>query len=538
LDGQTNPCTQTHTVKLCRWIGIFASIFFFSAGQPFISRLGIQNDEALFASPVFEPRTAVYSFHIGRFQIPLMEMSYLGCLKTLIYRPIFRLFGVGAYAVREPALIMGATSIWLFFLLLRRVAGFRAACIGCCLLAADSLYLLTTCFDWGPVALQHLLVVGGILLLMRFYQTMSSVSLAAGCFLLGLALWDKALAVWMLGGVGIAGIVVFPRQIYAVTGWRRAVISLTALTLGALPLVLYNVHTNLATLRENTQWDLSELSKKAHILAETARGGALLGYFTAEDRDTPSPKQPAGFLQKASAGMAKIDGDGSSGWMLWAFFAAVLLSPLAGWTGMRAVAFLLIAMAVAWIQMAANPQTGGSVHHTILLWPWPQAVIAISLAGASRRLGRFGVPALAAAVALVCGSCLLVTNEYYTKMVRNGGAPTWSAAVFPLAKELQRTGAAHVFCTDWGIFDSIMLLDRNRPEVLNGVGTEKNPADLNWALNDPANVFVGHSKEAESFVGVNENLIAAAEKLGYRQDAVETIADGYGRNIFTIYRFR
>ena len=99
------------------------------------------------------------------------------------------------------------------------MAGLRAACIGCCLLAADSLYLLTTCFDWGPVALQHLLVVGGVLLLMRFYQTLSSLSLAAGFFLLGLALWDKALGMWMLSGLGIAGILIFQREIWAVTGF-------------------------------------------------------------------------------------------------------------------------------------------------------------------------------------------------------------------------------------------------------------------------------------------------------------------------------
>lgn len=536
--GKNIPCIPNRTVKLCNWVGLFAAIFFFLAGQPFVARLGIQNDEALFATPIFEPRAALYSSHIGSFQIPLMQMSYLGCLKSLIYWPIFRLFGVGAYAVREPALIMGAASVWLFYLLLRRMVGLRAACIGCCLLAADSLYLLTTCFDWGPVALQHLLLVGGVLLLMRFYQTKASVWLAAGFFLLGLALWDKALAMWMLGGLGVAGILVFPRQIYAVTGFRRALISLTALALGALPLVIYNLHTNLATLRDNTRWDTSELSKKARLLAETARGGALLGYFNADDRQTPTPKQPAGFLEKISASAARFDGDASSGWMLYAFFAAVLLSPLAGWNGIRAVAFLLIAMAVAWIQMAANPHTGGSVHHTILLWPWPQAAIAISLAGVSRRMGRFGVPAMAAAVALVCASCLMVTNEYYTKIVRNGGAPTWSSAVFPLAESLQHTGAAHVFCTDWGIFDSLVLLNRNRPEVMNGIGTENNPTDLKWALNDPANLFVGHSREAESFVGVNENLVAAAEKLGYRQDAIQTIGDAYGRNIFIIYRFR
>lgn len=515
---------------------MFASIFFVLAGQPFVARLGIQNDEALFATPVFEPRAALYSWHIGHFEIPFMQMSYLGCLKTLLYRPIFHLLGTGVYAIREPALLMGAASVWLFYLLLWRTAGLFAACIGCWLLAADSLYLLTTCFDWGPVALQHLLVVGGVLLLMRFYQTMSSVWLAAGFFLLGLALWDKALAAWMLGGLGIAGISIFPRQIWAVTGFRRVVVSLTALALGALPLIVYNANTRLATFRENAGWDASELSNKAHVLAETARGGILLGFLNADDRNTPVPKQPAGFLEKASAAIADLDENASSGWTFYAFFAAVLLAPLAGWNAFRTVAFLVLAMAVAWIQMAFNPHTGGSVHHTILLWPWPQAAIAISFAGVVRRMRRFGVPAVAAVVALVCISCLLVTNEYYTKMVRNGGVPTWSAAVFPLADQLRHTGAAYVFCTDWGIFDSVMLLNRDRPPVRNGIGADEDPTDLKWALSDPSNVFVGHAKEAEVFVGVNRKLIEAAGKLGYRRDLLATIPDGYGRMIFEVYR--
>ena len=83
-----------------------------------------------------------------------------------------------------------------------------------------------------------------------------------------------------------------------------------------------------------------------------------------------------------------------------------------------------------------------------------------------------------------------------------------------------------------------MLLNRNRPPVMNGIGAEKDPADLQWALSDPANVFVGHVKDAEAFVGVNENLIDAAEKLGYRQQIIRIIDDGFGRNVFTVYRFR
>src|SRR5262249_42155200 len=151
--------------------------------------------------------------NVGHSRIPLMLMTYLGTLKSWIYRPIFHILGTSIWVIRLPMLLAGAASVWLFYLLIRRVAGGRAGMVGCSLLAADSLYLLTVCFDWGPVALQHLLLVSGLLLLVRFYQTKSHRSLGWGWALLGLAMWDKALAIWMLAGIGIAGIVVLKKEI-------------------------------------------------------------------------------------------------------------------------------------------------------------------------------------------------------------------------------------------------------------------------------------------------------------------------------------
>src|ERR1035437_2924392 len=134
-----------------------ACLLFFVTGSAFVSHLGLQNDESLFANGIFKPYAVVYTYPWGRAGLPVMLMSYLGALKSWIYRPIFELFGTGASAVRVPMVLAGVASVWLFYLLLRRAAGERAALFGCGLLAADSLYLLTTCFDWGPVALQHLL---------------------------------------------------------------------------------------------------------------------------------------------------------------------------------------------------------------------------------------------------------------------------------------------------------------------------------------------------------------------------------------------
>ena len=46
----------------------------------------------------------------------------------------------------------------------------RAALFGTALLATDASYLLTVRWDWGPVALQHLCLIGGVLAIVRFWQ--------------------------------------------------------------------------------------------------------------------------------------------------------------------------------------------------------------------------------------------------------------------------------------------------------------------------------------------------------------------------------
>jgi Dolichyl-phosphate-mannose-protein mannosyltransferase len=522
----------------CVAAAILASIFFFLAGQPFIPLLGIQNDEALFAGAIYEPFEALYAWPLPHHQqIPLMLMSYLGCLKTLIYIPIFKLFGNGPYAVREPALIFGAASVWLFFLLLRRIAGNRAGLVGCWLLAADSLYLLTSCYDWGPVALQHLLILAGALLLVRFFQTTSSLSLALGFLLFGLALWDKALALWILSGFATAGFLTFPRQIFAVASFRRLLISFAALALGAAPLISYNLHAHLATIRENTTIDTGALITKFHLLTETVRGGMLLGFLNAPDQTTPAPHRPRGLLQTASARLSSFAGDPSSDWLLVAFVSAVVLAPLAGGPALRIVTFFLIAIPVAWLQMALNSHTGGTVHHAILLWPWPEAVIAISFVGVSRRLGRFGAPGLAIATVLVVLSSLAVTNEYYAKIVRNGGSPTWSAAVFPLAESLKDSRAAYAFCTDWGILESVGLLTAWHPVMRNGILGEEESAALTYMVSDPGHIILAHVPEAEQFPGVNERVVERAAKLGYTKQSIRIVGDGFGRNLFEVYRF-
>ena len=510
------------------WLAAAACLFFLLAGQAFVPLLGIEDDESLFAAPLLAPRAWHFAIKSGPLRIPLMVMSYIGTLKTLLYSLIFRLARPGVWSAREPMLIAGAASVWLFYLLLRRTAGPRAALLGAALLATDACYLLTSVFDWGPVALQHLLLLGGLYLLVRFAQQGGERALAGGFFLFGLAMWDKALAVWMLSGLAVAAAVVFGRPIARLVTRRRVAAAALWFLLGALPLLIFNAKTHWSTFRGNVKRDTTAdaFAGKARMLMNTVNGQGLFGYLTDEDWQTPRP-------HAAAAGLAEAAGNPRHTLMFYACLLALLVAPLAGARALRTVVFCLIALAVAWIQMALTANTGGSVHHTILLWPLPLWIVAVSLTGAAERLGRAAAPALAAMALLLAGSNLLVLDEYHTMMARDGGSVSWSDAIFPLTERLQAAPAPAVFCVDWGIQDSLRLLGRGSVPTYDLTGPLDNPA----VLADPANLFIGRTRELEVFQGNGDRLQRSAAAAGYRREIAAAIPDSFGRPTFELYRF-
>jgi hypothetical protein len=230
--------------------------------------------------------------------------------------------------------------------------------------------------------------------------------------------------------------------------------------------------------------------------------------------------------------------------LLYAFVLALLLAPLARGHALRAILFALLAMAIAWAQMAVTAGAGGSVHHAILLWPHPQVIIAISFAAASRHLRAAGIPALAVVLALLMVSGLLVTNEYRALIVRNGGSSNWTDAIFPLAGYLKRVPADNVFCMDWGMMDSLRLLSSGKLPLRVGTDPINKPslddADRQYlaqTLSAPGQLFINHTKNFEFFPGINDKLVVYAANAGYRRDVMAVISDSHGRPVYEVYRF-
>lgn len=509
---------------------------FLLLGTIFLPYAGIENDEVAFVSPIYF-RAAESSLVLGHHLFPLMIQSYAGTLKTVLYWPLIRNLPPSIFLVRFPMVLAGALTIFLFYEFASTVAGPLAALIGTVLLATDAIYLLTTTIDWGPVALQHLLMVAGCLAIVRHRP-------AWGFFLFGLAMWDKAVYVWALSGLtaGIAAVCI-PQVRRYIPDRKTAMLAAAAFLIGASPFLYYNVSRPNATLSSNGHVSLADLSQKLTELRAAADGSGLFGYLVS-DETSPQPK-PAYTPQGRAAGWIRDHtGPHNSSYFWYAMLLSGLAAPL-WWRSpsRRAAIFSIVFCVVTFAAMALTKGAGGAIHHTVLLWPFPQLLVGVALASIRPQ---WLCATVAAALVL---SNLLVVNQYLVQFERNGAAGAFTDALNPLSMALTDAGSnpAHdaVYAIDWGIFDNLMYLHRARLELHPSAGpfvsatpSADDQKEIMAMLRDPHALFVDHVPAQEAFAGVGEHLKTFATAAGYEQGPVQAILDSNGRPVFELYRYQ
>jgi len=519
---------------------VASSLFFFCLGLIFFRYPGLQNDELLFAATVFRRSASVYVLPIGR-GLPLMALSYLGTLKSWVWGPLLR-YSVSEATVRLPAVLLGALTVLLTYWLVERMHSRRAAVVATCILATDASFFLTTCFDWGPVAFQHVFLVTGLLLVVRFAENGGRSFLFFGFFAFGLGLWDKALFVWILSGLAVAAVAIYAREVFAHLSMRHVALSLAGLVAGASPLIVYNIAEPLVTFRSNSHFALDEVGGKFHMLRLTLGGAGLQGYLTNLDT-APRPREAGNVVERASLKLRSLTGAHPISYQEEAMAAAVLLLPILFRTKARRILlFLTIAFFVAWIQMAITQGAGGAVHHSILLWPLPAMFIGIAWAEASVAAGRVGPWLLALVTLVIAGSNVVALNEYLYAFLRNGAHGSWSDGVRPLVRNLAEARPHRVVVYDWGI--SIPLEVMTKEKILPQWGDDPMfPDSISAAerkfrmdkLEDPGAVWVGYTDGNEQFPGINARIAASLRAAGFEKGQVAIVADSGGRPMYQLF---
>ncbi len=533
---------------------VVCCILFFLLGCAFAPLAGFQTDEVIFASGIYDPGSIPYSAKAFHKKLPLMLMPYMGAPKAWLYAPILAVCRPSAYSVRIPVLLLASITILLFFLFMRSTVGDWAAVIGTALLATDPNFLLTTCFDWGPVALQHFLLVAGVLALLPGGCVQSPSRLALAFFLFGLGTWDKVVLAWPLIALAVALTIVFPRSVAGVLSRGRVTLAAIWFCLGCLPLLVYNVARPLSTLRTKV-WVPGSLLSQFCFLRLTFEGGLLFGWLNFTDTG-PHPAA-RGMLQAASAWLSTAFRHPQHT-MLWpAFLIALLITPILRFTERRAspdgvrpahkcLLVAIIAMIVSWALMVYPYNSAGGLQHTVLLWPLPQFIIGTAFAGISGRFQRHAALAVTMVVAFLLLVNLLVVNEYYKELATKGPTVQWTDASYDLTDRLERLAPRHVVLTDWGLLNTIRLLDRGKLHLVDlrfllnnrqpfPVGDE---TILRYWLSQPGTIVVGHTQGNEIKSGVNANLSAFTRDNNYQKEMLNLVYDRNGRAIFEVFSLR
>ena len=148
----------------------------------------------------------------------------------------------------------------------------------------------------------------------------------------------------------------------------------------------YNVVSNFDTFRSNSSFLLSQFPSRLHALRITWDGEILWDYMVHAPWAAGAAREPETTLEDISDTVHSVVGVRYHyhNEMEPAFWVGLALVPLLWLTrARRTLLFCLIAMLVAWIQMAITKDAGLGAHHVSLLWPLPQWFLAVAFVQAA-----------------------------------------------------------------------------------------------------------------------------------------------------------
>lgn len=150
----------------------------------FIGLPGLYYDEVIFMDSATPGKISApfYAWNLGKIQIPVMILPYLGALKAYFYTPLLFIFYPSPALIRLPAILFGLGALLFSFFFLRQLLGNKIALIATYLVAMDPSYIFQTRLDWGPVALMLFFKMGALFLAsLCGSKTIDSFS-GRGCF--------------------------------------------------------------------------------------------------------------------------------------------------------------------------------------------------------------------------------------------------------------------------------------------------------------------------------------------------------------------
>lgn len=501
---------------------------FILMGLLFLPRLGFEYDEVMFVPLIFHPERSLFAARISHHLVPLMQMSYIGAVKTWAYWPLLKLVRAGAYAVRLPMLLLAGITILILAETLRRRASVRAGIFTAALAATDVSFLLASTFDWGPVVIQNFLLAVALHCILCRRQRVAGLSSAA--FALGLALWDKAIFLWILIGLCLSGLMFGFRVLRREASLNKVLAGVVAFSVAVSPLIVYNVKRRNQTLGSNAHFTFAEIGPKFTFLQIALNGQAFHQFFA----DQSAPIEPGDGHGNAPVSFLP----NPSSWRFLAFsFLLIAGIACARPENRRLIVWLFFAVLLAWLQSAMTKGAAVFVHHVVIFYPALFLALGFAAEEIAFRIRGAGSAFLAIAGVLLCTAGLNTVRVQFRNLQHFSPTTFWTNADLPLARYLAAHSSQQILVADWGIATQVDT------RTAGSLGTEEISFGLKdgnctrqqaqqWARS--GSLIVLHTPNHEMFPDQRGKLAELAKASGLAVMPVTTIADNAGHLMFEI----
>jgi hypothetical protein len=592
LDLATDRFDSPRTAWMTRVVGLpwsllVVGLLFIIFGLARLDLPGPYPDEVIQAAPAARLAAGVVlpsvtegpaivdgNFILFHHTFPLVMISYLGPVKTYLLAAVFSLFGATVPVMRATTVIVGYGGICFLYLFGRIATGRIGAELATVLVGSDPSFLVSARDDWGPVVIGFALKMLGLYFLARWYRSPRSVlaPLIAGLSF-GIGLSHKADFAWfLLAGLPVGLIFYqFHRKMMSVQG----LVALAGLTVGALPLISFNLVTGGRTwtgaglnlvdaLRPFVQstsplpglWTFLApfLWNRGILLLKVLNGQAISAFIAGSGNSS----------RLLDLAQAKLDAEIGL-YVMAIIFAAILLMRSGSYRQWRPAVALILATVGIFFQIVVTPAASGP-HHSLAVYPFPQLTIAYGFAelamfartalgrgrqnarawivGSSRLLMAQRTLVVFAGLAAGLISFVLAVScfqlvQFQANLARTGGAGYWSDGIYAAARLIQTSYPNdYVETLDWGIRDQlIMLLGARHPVGFWGPGPNA-ASELDHELAAGKRVFVLHSASATLFQTERSRFLGVVGNPRLGRVHETTIDDRVGKAFLSVINIR
>jgi len=538
--------------SLWRWTVIIALLLYLLAAAFQLKLPGINYDEVLDAVPAVQflqgqPIDAAGSVHLFGRHWTLMTMPYIGATTSYIMAAGFAVMGVETVVLRLTTVCVGLLSLALIWSFLREFFDERVAALSVLLLALDPTYIF-----WSRMGawVAHARPEDTILTLwslFRWHRTGNQAFLVLAAFSLGFGLYTKMLFLWMWVALGIAWLLLnlgrrqaedSPRGLRLpgrVTP-RGLIAAGLALLIGISPLIVYNLQGGITL----------DFFRDAILSQETKR-------LVAPETLWSIPRVAMADLATLLNGSWFAPRYGTSAINILtvpALIASLLL--IAGLSARHRLSYdlrrtaLLAILLVSILLMSATTSISQGAEHLIILWPIPQALIAVAVFSLFDLAGQQRAPVRSiASTLIVVAAVTLVAAEGWTTvrhhrdLARTGGVGHFSDTISDLAADMMASPPDRLIALDWGFKRNLQFLSKGRlnPEewFVYGPPGRQTETYLEQLVVQSGLLYLFHSPEYTAFGDHWELFERVAYRRGLSPVEWKRYAQRDGRPVYHVY---